>query len=109
MRAEGLCSSHRVTCLFFVQPVITDRTSPTYPESIEMQTRESDFRGFGQLYRRFVAAIMERHPRTRDLSEAIATDERVIFLDWAHLSRAGNELLAHRIARELEAVRFTRQ
>jgi hypothetical protein len=97
-----------VTCLFFVQPVITDRTSPTYPESVEMRTREADFRGFAQLYRRFVAAIIERHPRTFDLSQAIATAPRVIFLDWAHLSRAGNELLAHRIAREVAAAGLVR-
>lgn len=97
-QAEDVCRAARVRCVFVVQPIITDRNAPSYPEQIEIDARSIDFPDYGRLYRAYVAAMREEFPDTIDARAAVADDPRMMFLDWVHLTAAGNELVARHIA-----------
>ncbi|MEW5727753.1 MAG: hypothetical protein AB1918_08005, partial [Pseudomonadota bacterium] len=92
--AKTLCAELKVTCHFFMQPMIGDKQPHGVIETRIMDDTNLTYPGFDQAYREFAAIALAAAPDIVDLRSALDGVEGTLFNDTIHVIGLGNRLLA---------------
>ena len=95
-------------CLFYWQPVVFAKPQRTAYESKSIDIFHERYHGARTLYNEAYAAIAALASSSppegfHDLSDLFATASEPYYIDWSHLSEAGNAVVAERMGRDISA------
>jgi hypothetical protein len=106
--AEVVCSAHRVRCLFILQPNAMQVENPS-GSTLEIVKQQLAFFPFDrEIYSRGYQGIRDAAKTESHLDASHLLDGMPDgYVDWVHLSKAGNASLAEFIKRQIELRRET--
>jgi lysophospholipase L1-like esterase len=100
--ADGLKGEYGFETLFYWQPSVYDKTTLT-----DYEYQMPDYPTYEKTFRAVSAALRQRGPvlgvehRFQDISDIFESDPAPRFIDFCHVSEAGNALIAERMAEDL--------
>jgi len=96
-----LAHRYHFTPLFYLQPVIYERSRPTAYEEVQRRAAEKYRRFFESCYQESAtrAAAIDGF---RDISNTLAEADTSCFVDFMHTSEAANAIIAHEITHDIE-------
>lgn len=104
--ADSYCLQESLTCVFFLQPYITNKDPLTYSETVRVRRDLTEFPGFGELYDQVCEKLLARFPNTIDLRDALDDVNETVYFDLVHVNGTGNEVLAQAILDSLPEFRI---
>jgi lysophospholipase L1-like esterase len=105
---EALARGFGFQALFYWQPMVFTKSSRTPHEEVVLEEYLERYPGFDAFYalvRRDLAEdpFLSGHPGFRDLGGIFGDDGRAYYVDFAHVSEPGNEIIAGAIAQDVRA------
>lgn len=100
--AKSLAASYGFKCLFYWQPTILYKQNLSGYERNERDTRHvQQFKGlFDKTYDIIgKSGILRKDKAFRNLGTIFSDVKEPVFIDWCHLSEAGNAVIAHEMAK----------
>lgn len=102
---EGLGERYGFAPLFYWQPVVFSKDRLTPYERGQADALSYAASSYNAVYARMgTHASLANFTRFHDLSTIFRGDERPMFIDFAHLSEVGNDIIAARVAADIRAI-----